>query len=889
MMREILVIHHTHTDIGYTHDQPIVWELNRQFIDDMLEEIDRTQDWDASSRPVWTCEVTDTQRYWLRTAGLPQIDRFKRAVGAGRMSGGAMPYNLTPMVGVPEFIRALAQLPELRKTLGLKFNVAINHDINGLPWTMIPLLLDAGVDMVMMGINVHFGGFPLQRPLFFNWVGPDGRGIIALNGEHYGMFQRFARLNENSLEAMAEGLALYEQKLAEQNYAHDFAYLSLTHHSFWDNNPPYPVAYELIRRWNADGRTPHIRFITPDELLEKAKAMTLPEYAGDWTDYWNFGAGSSAHETRLAQEARCTLFAADVVSLQRAPTRDNVVPQVMRQAYKSLILWDEHTWGNYASIGDPDRDSVRAGWHHKAHSVYRAHALARYVLTEQLETLAGNSRYGQPVEGVLICNPTPFDRRDYVCLPRDLVERRYEHLSSTAHRFLEVSSSENTPDPAGVDTAPQTALLGPVDVPAYGYVRLPLAALATQEAEGLKAEHGQIESPTHRIGFHPATGAIHSLFDLRSGREIADTASPWPLLSLIHETVDSPINTPSRGRERLLNIDHAEFQDTSFVASWAAKRTLELTTSLRTRREAHRVGLEVRASLPGASEIVKSIWLYAHTDVITIDITLRKADVWTPDAIYLALPLDLPGWDAVFDTMGTPTRLDVEQIPGCCRDWVTVSGYVDVHDTRGGMTLACPDMPLAMVGSFAFGQRQLSIDRSRRPLLLAWLLNNYWTTNFRVSQPGFLRFHYALATHSGFDAVDAARIAAFARSPMIAHPAVAVSRPEIGRLIDVDGDGIVIAAAERLEDGARVWLQNLTDSPHNATVHLSQWNPRSAVMCDTLGGGRCGTNCEERTCYAHGACSWHDWCAFDLIGKVKGEAASVKFVAVKSSGNCKRC
>lgn len=186
-MREILLLHHTHTDIGYTHDQPIVWELNRQFIDDMLDEIDRTQDWDANSRPIWTCEVTETLRHWLRTAAPPDIDRFKRAVGAGRLSGCAMPYNFTPMVGVPEFIRALAALSELRRTVGLKFNVALNHDINGLPWSMIPLLLDADVEMVIMGINVHFGAFPLHPPLFFKWIGPDGRGLIALNGAHCGM------------------------------------------------------------------------------------------------------------------------------------------------------------------------------------------------------------------------------------------------------------------------------------------------------------------------------------------------------------------------------------------------------------------------------------------------------------------------------------------------------------------------------------------------------------------------------------------------------------------------------------------------------------------------------------------------------------------------------
>src|SRR5579859_362138 len=765
MLREILLLHHTHTDIGYTHAQPTVWELNRQFIDDFLDEIDRTQDWDADSRPIWTCEVTETLRYWQRTAAPSQIVRFQRAVGAGRMSGCAMPYNFTPMVGVAEFIRALAPLPELRRTLSLKFNVALNHDINGLPWTMIPLLLDAGVEMVIMGINVHFGAFPLQRPLFFKWIGPDGRALVALNGEHYGMFQRYARLDENSLEAMAAGLARYEQKLAQQNYPHDFAYLSLTHSSFWDNNPPYPAAHELIRRWNAEGRTPRIRYVTPDDLLDKARAMALPEYRGDWTDYWNFGAGSSAHETRLAHAARSALFAAGVISLQRAPTPDGAVPRVMREAYEALALWDEHTWGNHASVSDPDRDAVVAGWYHKAYPAYRAHALARYALTEQLEALAGNPRHAQQVDGVLVCNPTPFERSDYVRLPSNLVEHHYDHLSSTAHLFSEASSSEDILDSAGAEAAPRTAVYGPVVVPAYGYVRLPLNGLERRAAVGLATGDGWIESPTHRIAFNPATGAIHSLFDLRRDREFVDGASAWPMLSLIHETVDGPLNTPSKGREALLKLDYGEFQETSFVADWAAQRTLEQTVSLRTRREAHRVGLEVRARLPGAPEIVKSIWLYAHTDIISIDVALRKADSWAPEAIYLALPLDLSNWEAVFDTMGTPTALDAEQLPGCCRDWVTASGYVDVHDTRHGLTLACPDMPLVMVGDFNFGRRQLSIDRSRKPLLLAWLLNNYWTTNFRASQPGFLRYHYELATHAGFNAIHAAQVAEFARGP----------------------------------------------------------------------------------------------------------------------------
>ena len=37
----IYFIHHSHTDICYTHDQPIVWDLQTRFVDTALSMVNR--------------------------------------------------------------------------------------------------------------------------------------------------------------------------------------------------------------------------------------------------------------------------------------------------------------------------------------------------------------------------------------------------------------------------------------------------------------------------------------------------------------------------------------------------------------------------------------------------------------------------------------------------------------------------------------------------------------------------------------------------------------------------------------------------------------------------------------------------------------------------------
>src|SRR5512138_2272231 len=84
--KEVLILHHSHVDVGYTHPQSMYWELQKGYLDAALDMLDRTESWPNDvSRPRWTAEATARVMRWLETASPSDVNRLKKHIRSGRL------------------------------------------------------------------------------------------------------------------------------------------------------------------------------------------------------------------------------------------------------------------------------------------------------------------------------------------------------------------------------------------------------------------------------------------------------------------------------------------------------------------------------------------------------------------------------------------------------------------------------------------------------------------------------------------------------------------------------------------------------------------------------------------------------------------------------------
>ncbi|GAE08017.1 hypothetical protein [Paenibacillus sp. JCM 10914] len=639
-IKDVLILHHSHLDVGYTHSQPVLLELQKKYIDQALQLCELTEDWAEENKFRWTCESSYPVLRWLETASEQQLRQIKRYLQNGQMSISASFMHTTPLVTAEQAARMLQPIKEIRSRLGFEIKTAIHHDVNGQPWPYSQLLLDAGVEFFIMGINIHFGGIPLTRPMAFQWETPDKRKLLSFNGEHYSLFSQICNVNAQDTNIMAAGLARYLEKIdANPDYPFDFIYLTATNIPLYDNNPPDQELAGLIKRWNGENREQTISFVTPEQLYARIREQEeqLPIYSGDWTDYWNFGSGSSAKETKLSRHTKQGMKTAEFLNAFQVE-HDPSYMRMEKQAWEQIHLYDEHTWGAFNSVTEPDHLNVDIQWMHKAHYAYLANSLTGYLLGVQMEKLAGNPLQSEEPEGILLLNSSSVPVKQEIRIPSSFTMRG-RHLSADRMRQTLMN----------IEADHSATSYGIIELPPFSWRKIPLHRL--QEAawsKDITVDAGSIETPYHKCFFDPSTGRILSLYDKRADWEVLDVSSPWSLFQYVQESIDPTCQHNHRSTIFPRDVEKGNNSISVWNHSWKARRLTHTgMKSCHVERSAHSATLVLQFAAPGVDDLEQRFTFFSYRPDIEMKVSYYKQDITTPEGTYFAIPLNLKPCDAI--------------------------------------------------------------------------------------------------------------------------------------------------------------------------------------------------------------------------------------------------
>ncbi|WP_438479272.1 glycoside hydrolase family 38 C-terminal domain-containing protein [Oleiharenicola lentus] len=774
----IYVLPHSHVDIGYTESQADVEEKQVNNLLAGIAAARKTADYPAGARFVWNLEGVWPADLLLRRLGPERHDEFLQAVKSGQVALNGMYANtLTGLCRPEELVRVFRFGTELSARIGVPIDSAMISDVPGYTWGTVPAMAQAGIRYFSAAPNYfdRIGDILVEwenKP--FWWVGPSGkdRVLVWVPSSGYALAHIIRRLSPRWLVS-------YADELVRTGYAYDVAYIRWAGQG--DNGVPDLAISEFVKTWNASHAWP--RFVIGSvhdafQALEQKHGAQLPEVRGDWTPYWEDGAGSSARETAMNRANSDRLAQAEALWAMRAPRR--YPREEFAGAMQHVLLYDEHTWGASRSVSAPNHSTTLEQWATKSAYAATADTQSRDLLARGLSGAVTGAAVADSVD---VFNTNSWTRTGLVTLSKD--------MAVIGDR---VSDEQGGPVPSQRLTTGELVLLAS-DVPAFGARRYRLSAGRAHEGGKVAITDATLDNGLVKVGLDPQSGDI---VELRARGVEANLAQPEKTAAL-NGYLSFNGDDPSKARR-------------SGAATLRVKERGPLVASLL-----------VESTAPGAFTLTREVKLVAGADHVEIENFIDKQRLVATDyrlpegkeSVNFAFPFNVPGGQMRLEVPFGVMRPDQDQIPGSCKNWLTVNRWADVSNADYGVTWVSRDTPLVQVGGLTANllnsQTNPAVWRKAiepTQALYAWVMNNHWGTNYRAYQEGPHTFRFVLRPHAGYDPAAASRLAIAASQPLLAVR----SRGEVSKLaptLSVESPDVVVTGLKPSDDGkaliVRLW------------------------------------------------------------------------------------
>ena len=759
------LVQHTHTDIGYTRSQMEILAEHLRYIDYALDYCDATDDYPDAAKFRWTCEISWAVSEYLKCRPAEQIARLKQRVKEGRIELATMYLNFDELPDEQTLAASLAPLKQFREA-GMRAELAMQDDVNGIGWCFSEYFADAGVKYLNMGTHGHRALICFDKPTVFWWQSPSGKKVLAYRAEHYNQGNFFG-VHTDDFGQFETRVLEYLGQLEAKDYPYD---ICAAQHSgyFTDNAPPSTKSCEMVRRWNEKYEWPKLRTAVATEFIKTVEsdyADRIQTIRGAWPDWWTDGFASGAREAAVSRITHSNIIA-NQAGLSFAKMLGAELPEGMNERIdginNALLFYDEHTFGYSESVRDPygletwEQRSLKQSY---AWEAYRYAGLLGENTMGLLQSFVPKAN----VPSIAVFNTLNWSYSgiakvyiDHQILPK---EKAFRIVDEAGHEI---------PAQAGESRSDGTYwCLYVKDVPALGYARYRVEVLDEPRPAVVAADKladKRVENEWYTIDFDPSRGTIHQLYDKALGKPLLSADAEWEMGEFIYEIIDSrhPMEKYTAPQFLRRRPERIRFERYEKGPIWDTYRFRGETVA---GREPNNLMVEYR--------------VYNVEKKIEVVYRLRKKAVTDPEAIYIAFPYEVEAGKIHLDVPGGNIEAGVDQIPGSSNDWYTVQNFATARSERSQVVMGSPEIPLMQFGAINTGRYEAgAVPQSTN--MYSWPMNNYWVTNFNADQMGELQWSYFITSSTDNSIGYATRFAWENRIPFLTRVLQADERSTAG-------------------------------------------------------------------------------------------------------------
>jgi alpha-mannosidase len=790
---EIHLLAHSHVDIGYSDPQPEVERKQWKNLRDAVALAAATASNPPDSRFRWNVEGLWSVESYLKQASADERRQFIEAVREGSIGLQANYTNILTGLCTPE---ELGRWTDAARQLSAEYGLpiarsAMHTDIPGLSWTVVSALARGGVRYFSSGPNympsLADGGDRIGGTLHelgdrpFWWLSPSGqdRLLMWVAGRGYSLFHG---MNSGPIETTGQRTLLdYLLELAGKDYPYDMVQVRYTIGG--DNGPTDPKLPGFVKSWNETFETPRLVIDTADALFgafERKYGAKLPERRGDMTPYWEDGAVSSAAEEAMVRTAARRLQQAETLWAMR--NRVGFPAQAFSDAWRQVLLWHEHTWGAADSISQPDRKDVVDQWQYKRAFALESDRLSRALLD------AGAPPPGPAFE---VTNTLSWGRTGVVFLPAAATKGR-DKIVDAAGRVVPSQRLADGRLAAGVAVSASSAIrIRPVGGAATAMPFPTIRGVPPVVATRTTLDNGNL-----RVELDSKTGDIRSLTSYRmSGRQFVREGAG--LNRYLYVPGRDPSAAVGPGPVTVRVVDNGPVVAT----------------------------LEISSPAPGAARLIRRVSLAMGADGVDIETTIDKTLVREKESAHIAFALNVPGGGVRADLGEAVVTFEQDQLPGSCKDFVGVTSAIDVSNAQAGVTIVSLDAPLFEIGALTDERSVNGRPRAWRKQVtpgsdvFAYLLNNYWHTNYKADQEGRMTFRFHVRPHGPFDPAELRRAGAASEQPLLVMPST-LEAPLPALPFILEGSAVVVSAVRPADDGRAIVVRLYNPAAAPASTRL---------------------------------------------------------------------